>query len=184
MLTQNYIKKLVHYCPDTGVFTRLLKSGNGYRNGAINNKPSTHGYLRISINNRQITEHRLAFLYMNGYFPENDVDHIDGVKTNNKWSNLREVSPSCNLQNTAIFSSNTSGFPGVHLTSTKKQWEASITIKGNSVYIGRFTDVMEAALARMTCELNHPGWTCDMRNSLMKAIRDNGFPNLLPRYKK
>lgn len=100
MITQPTLKQILHYNPETGIFTRntyLDKRGRlcGHRKlGCIG-----HGYLIITIKRKHYRAHRLAWLYMTGNFPEKHIDHIDGIRINNSWNNLREVTIAENNQN-------------------------------------------------------------------------------------
>lgn len=99
MITQEYLKDILEYDPLTGVFlwkkkiAKCIKIGN--RAGFINGK----GYERISINRTQHQSHRLAWLYVHGTMPEQQIDHINRIKTDNRIANLRDVSPSTNQEN-------------------------------------------------------------------------------------
>jgi hypothetical protein len=92
MLDQATLKEWVHYDPETGVFTRLKV--NTVRWQCLVGQPVTnrrHGYIRVYIGRREYPAHRLAWLYMTGAWPKVQLDHINRVKTDNRWSNLREA---------------------------------------------------------------------------------------------
>ena len=107
---------------------------------------------------------------MNGYFPENEIDHKDGDGRNNKWDNLREVSIVCNAQNCKIRSTNKSGFPGVSYSKYKKKWIAQATLNGKNKNLGLYANKIDAALARLTWELNCDQWRCNHRSELVRKI--------------
>ncbi len=88
------LRELLHYDPETGVFTR--SSGK-----LVDVRPTAYGYLRIRVDGSARHAQRLAVLYMTGALPEKgfEVDHINGVRTDNRWVNLRLVSVSVNQQN-------------------------------------------------------------------------------------
>jgi len=96
--------------------------------------------------------HRLAWLYVYGYLPENDIDHIDRIKGNNRIENLREVSKVCNLRNTGNIRSNTSGVKGVSFINKKHKWQAQIMINRTSFHLGYFTSFTEAVCHRLAAE--------------------------------
>lgn len=154
MLTQEKLKELLHYDPELGVFTNIIDRGRakiGRIAGGLS-KPNS-GYLRIIIiDNIQYFNHSLAFLYMEGYFPENDVDHIDQNKTNNKWTNLREVSRVCNMRNTGNRSTNKSGVKGVCLLQSINRWLSYIAINGKNRNLGKHKDFDEAVCHRLAGE--------------------------------
>jgi hypothetical protein len=89
MIDFELIRKLFDYDPDTGVFKRVgrLKcNGEIIACDFIGNTKSTHGYLQYTVKNKTYDVHRLIFLYMDGEFPDCDIDHIDGNRVNNKWT--------------------------------------------------------------------------------------------------
>ena len=92
MLTQDKLKELITYNPDTGIFIRK----NGARAGTINNR----NYERVSVSGINYLAHRLAFLYMTGEMPDEMVDHINGKTLDNRWCNLRKANKYQNAQNT------------------------------------------------------------------------------------
>ncbi len=137
ILTQERIKELLHYDPDTGIFTRIVRTSNCVKPGSEPGYIDTCGYRTIGINGKFGKAHRLAFLYMTGKLPEADVDHINGDRADNRWSNLRDVSRSINVQNQRMaHSNNKSGLLGVHRHYGK--WQAQIKINGKRIYLGTF----------------------------------------------
>ena len=98
MLTQDYLKELLHYNPITGDFTWNNTRGGSSAKSLAGAKGKL-GYRRISIDTRLYLAHRLAFLYMEGRLPSGNVDHKDGDPSNNSWCNLRECTQAQNVQN-------------------------------------------------------------------------------------
>lgn len=88
-----------HYEPATGVFTRRRICDRRFSVGQQVGDLTSHGYLRFSVRGHRYSAHRLAWLYVNGEWPRLDIDHVNGVKTDNRIVNLRAVSRSVNLQN-------------------------------------------------------------------------------------
>jgi hypothetical protein len=146
MITQETLKEVLHYDPKTGLFTRL-KGGSGPNNfiGAIAGFLDDKGYVQICIKNKYYRAHRLAFLYMIGKFPLLYVDHIDGIKTNNKWNNLREATNSQNLQNQKKANSTnlSTGLLGAHKRKNGLI-TASIMLNGKLKHLGYFKTSEEA----------------------------------------
>lgn len=98
MLTQDRLRELLHYDPDTGVFTNI-KPRHRVKVGDIAGSNSGKGYLQIQIDQKRYSAHRLAWLYTYGRFPEEFIDHINGNPSDNRIVNLREVTQRENLQN-------------------------------------------------------------------------------------
>lgn len=148
MITQEQLKENLIYEPETGMFTRI-STGN------FCETYSAQGYIVIKIKGKLYKAHRLAFLYMTGAMPD-EVDHIDCVKDNNAWNNLREASRQENQQNKYENLNNKSGFKGVHWHIRRKKWYANIRIDGKKVFLGSFYTDVEAYRAYVkAAEENH-----------------------------
>ena len=97
-ITQEYLKLRLHYNKTSGIFTwRPYKYLNLSKVGKPAGTEHHMGYIVIGVGNHVYQAHRLAWLYIHGYWPKQVIDHIDGNKTNNKLSNLRDVSQSVNV---------------------------------------------------------------------------------------
>ena len=112
MITQERLKEVLDYGPETGVFVWLQKRGRRAV-GQIADSPTSYGYTRIHVDGRTYMAHRLAFLYMTGEFPPEEIDHINGVRSDNRWENLRAVSPMINKRNSRMHDRNKTGVVGV-----------------------------------------------------------------------
>ena len=137
MLTHSALLKIVHYDPDSGIFTRLLSAGNtkrGSRTGSL----GTRGYLRITIDKRTYLAHRLAFFYMTGRWPDPEVDHKDDTTDNNKWNNLRECSHQQNTSNRRRRKDCRSNLKGAHRCRGLSRWKSSIMVHGVRHHLGTF----------------------------------------------
>lgn len=146
MITRERLKQLLHYNKDTGVFTRLVSN----RTDRINKEPgalNTKGYVQIRLDGRLYVAHRLAWLYMNGAFPVDQLDHIDGDKTNNALVNLREVTNKQNQENVPLQLNNTSGFRGVSYDKRYKKFRAYVCHNRRNKTIGFFETAIEASIA-------------------------------------
>ena len=137
-LTQERLKKLLYYDPETGLFT--------WRTGSVAGGIGGHGYIQIGLNYKRYLAHRLAFLFMIGEIPE-EVDHINGERTDNRWVNLRTCTTSQNQGNRKISKNNTSGYKGVSLNKRDSVWIACVEYKSKLIYLGGFNCKHEAALA-------------------------------------
>jgi hypothetical protein len=114
--------------------------------GSIN----ARGYWLIKIKRRTYAAHRLAWLYEKGTMPTNCLDHVNGVKTDNSFCNLREATRKQNQENLCIQKNNTSGFRGVTWDASRGKWMAHITHNSKQKTIGRYDTAEEAAKAAQT----------------------------------
>jgi hypothetical protein len=111
-----------------------------------------HGYRRVRIGGKFELVHRVVLAMHLGRWPTGEVDHINGIRDDNRIENLREVTRSENLRNKAIYRSNKSGRVGVHWHKQHRKWCATIGINGRSKTLGVFSDLSDAILAREAAE--------------------------------
>lgn len=135
MITQEYLKEILDYNPDTGIFTNKVTRNSRAVKGANLNPNNENGYGRVAINGERYYLHRLAWFYEYGTWPKNQIDHINGISTDNRINNLREVSSQQNSFNRTPLNY-TSKYKGVCKENSK--WKAQIKINGFSKTIGRF----------------------------------------------
>lgn len=162
MLTQNELKQQLHYDPETGVFTRLVsnspKAVVGEMAGyiSVNYKdPQANKYIRINVFAKKYGAHRLAWLYMTGSFPKNHIDHINHDGTDNRWINLRDVTPNENFRNQRMPCNNKSGLVGVRWDKNANSWKSTIDIRRTKTHLGYFKSIFDAACARKNAEIKH-----------------------------
>ena len=147
-LSQSRLKELLDYDPETGIFTWRITRGRYARTGGMAGSPNGRGYLRITIDRRKFFAHRLAFLYMIGSFPPADADHINGVRDDNRWDNLREATRTDNVRNLGgARSDNTFGFLGVSWDKNKLKWQARIVVVKKHIHLGYYSSGEEAHAA-------------------------------------
>lgn len=150
------IKELLRYDPITGAFAWLVDRRGamaGDRAGTKN--PS--GYLEISIKGTKYRAHRLAWLFMTGQQPPECLDHINGIKDDNRWSNLREATVSQNVINSKVSTRNKVGLKGVSLVPSQNDiWCARIRHEGKLIYLGCFStpELAHAAYCEAACRLH------------------------------
>lgn len=145
-LTQERLKELLTYSPETGLFYWLEKRGRRQTERPAGTK-TTLGYNGIRVDGVTYGAHRLAILYMTGALPERDVDHIDGDVTNDRFANIRECTHAQNLKNMKMHVDNSSGFKGVYTATKGRSWFAQIFSDGTLHYLGSFSTKEEAAAA-------------------------------------
>lgn len=166
-ITQERLKELLCYCPETGVFTWLKTSSTRVKPGMVAGSV-LRGYVRIDIGGKRYPAHRLAWMYVYGRFPDTQIDHINGIKGDNRIANLRPATNAENQQNVGLKRNNTSGIIGVHMDprGRKKQWVASIKVNGRTKTLGYFSSAEEAIAARQSAEKQyHP-----FRNAARAAL--------------
>lgn len=146
MITSEILKEIVDYDPGTGIFKRKIKSSN-QKAGVVLGTKNSGGYLIAMIGGKRHSLHRLAWLYFYGRMPNGDIDHINGVRDDNRIDNLRECSRSKNCMNKKINSNNVSGVKGVGWHAQSGKWRARIMTGYKSVFLGRFDSVEEAEKA-------------------------------------
>lgn len=143
-LTQEYLKSIISYNPDTGVIKKIrCRRGDwvGKPAGTILKK----GYRSVSINNKRYLAHHLAWLYMTGDWPV-QVDHRNAIKDDNRWANLRLATCSENMHNQGKRRHNKSGYKGVCWHRGARKWVAQIKVDWKIKYLGLY-DTPQAAHA-------------------------------------
>lgn len=145
-ITEKELKRILHYCPETGVFTWLVNTGIKHLKGRVAGAGTTK-YRVLSIYNTRYMAHRLAFVYMTGEYPL-EVDHVNHNKHDNRWSNLRSVTTKENHRNNDLNRNNTSGITGVVWHKVRKKWTASVRFDGKRKHLGIFSKKSDAIKAR------------------------------------
>ena len=158
-LTQERLQELLSYDPETGIFTNL-KSRGRVKIGAVAGSKNPNGYIYIAIDSKKYRAHRLAWLYVHGNFPANQIDHINEVKDDNRIVNLRLATNLENHQNqSSPRTNNTSGYLGVIWDKFSGKWRARIKVNGKQKHLGCFDTGEEASEAYVTAKRElHPFW--------------------------
>jgi hypothetical protein len=158
MLTQQALKELLTYEPDTGLFRYNYMTFYRTEPNKIAGFINALGYVIIAIDGVDYKAHRLAFLYMENKLSLDDVDHINRIRHDNKWKNLREVDRVLNAHNTGHYITNTSGVKGVCFDKKKKLYTAQINFS-NKIYKKRFKLLADAVnwLYAKRCEFMPEG---------------------------
>lgn len=119
------------------------------------NTPDQKGYLRGKLFNVKLRAHQVAFALANGHWPEDQVDHENGVRSDNKPVNLRDASNLENSRNRKISSKNTTGHAGVHVNRKDGLYWATIRAGGKQILLGRFKELSDAVEARSNAARAH-----------------------------
>lgn len=153
MKSDDELKRKLHYDPATGVFTYKISPHGRIKAGSVAGFKHKSGYIYIG----RYKAHRLAWFFYYGAWPEKDIDHINGIKTDNRIANLRETDDAHNCRNKKHITNHTlSAFRGVtyHKTErSKPKWRVRITDnEGKRISIGLFDSLDEAIAARILAE--------------------------------
>lgn len=155
-LTAQRLRELLDYNADTGIFTsRRLCRPVGYLVPPKN-------YQRIVVDGQQWLAHRLAWLYVHGEWPADQIDHINGVRTDNRIANLRVVSARANMQNIRAPKANnrSSGLLGATWSARAQKWHAQINLDNKNINLGNYATAQEAHAAYLAAKRRlHEGCT-------------------------
>lgn len=174
--SQEELKRVLHYDPDIGDFIWKERSGPKARPGKLGELAGgidKDGYRIIVVFNQRVKAHRLAFYYMDGYIPEYEVDHINGIRDDNRWCNLREVSRSCNARNSVLSKNNTSGVVGISFYSNR--WYAYINDNKKHIRLGSFKNKDDAVRARLKAEIKYKYSNCQTTSTAYLYLKDKGL---------
>lgn len=153
-LTLSRVRDLLHYDPETGeVFSRSLGRRVGY-----DIEGGRYRRVRVPGSRTAYYEHRLIWFWMTGTWPE-EVDHINGDRCDNRWSNLREASRGQNACNRSKQRNNSTGYKNVIRVNNcpNKPYRAYIRLCGRSIHLGYFSTPEEANEAYWAAAQKHFG---------------------------
>lgn len=146
--------ELFAYETGTGYLIRKKDCGSRYKAGEIAGTLHPEGYVRISVNGRLYLSHRLIFLMHFGRWPH-QIDHINGIRDDNRWLNLRDVSSQDNSKNKKRQIDNKSGTCGVCWHKNNKKWQVHISVNGQHKHLGHFENKEDAIALRKAAEIKH-----------------------------
>lgn len=167
------IRKLLRYEPETGKLYWLIRSPDTFDDGLCSrehkcamwnakfaeketfNFPNRGHYLQGTLLNKTYKTHRVIWAIYHGAWPIGPLDHINGVRDDNRIGNLREVTQAENNRNMRMPSCNTSGYIGIHLHETGRYWRARISVRGNQKHLGYFPSFEDAFAARKAAEAEY-----------------------------
>ena len=152
MITQERLKELLDYNPDTGVFIWINSYSQHVKDGDVAGTITKNGYRVITLDGKIYRAARLAWLYINGEWPL-ECDHEDRNRQNDKFYNLRNLTKSENMKNKNQYKSNKSGVTGVGWFKSQKRFRANISTEGKRIALGSFKDLFSAVCARKAAEI-------------------------------
>lgn len=168
LITAVELRELLHYQPETGVFTRLVAHGR-YKVGDVAGSLHHTGYIRVKVLDREYKAHRLAWLYVTGAWPAVEVDHDNRIRADNRWTNLRLATRLENSRNRPKHKNNKSGFKGVCWVPRSSRWRAQCRIMGKRHHLGNYVEKQDAIDAYQAfAKLHHGEFYSD------RAISDGG----------
>lgn len=173
-ITQKELKELVVYDPETGLlfwkprelkwFTNEGKRSQEDIQKQWNNRyaweqafaiKQENGYLIGGLFKQNFYTHRVIWFYMTGEWPKHDIDHINGIRNDNRWSNLREATRSENLKNQKKRFDNKTGQTGVHFRKNKNDYIAFIHANGKRIHLCVTSSFDEACRVRKQAEIDY-----------------------------
>lgn len=156
------LKKGFTYDPQSGVFTHNIKKSFPVA-GVVAGCKSPIGYTVINVSKKIYLAHRLAWLYVYGQWPKHCIDHINGNRSDNRISNLRDIPKAQNHQNLkGPTKANNARALGVHFSNKRKRFIAQIAIDKKRVYLGSYLSKEEAAQAYLLAKQKiHPSFSSE-----------------------
>lgn len=167
MITQEYVKEVLDYNTATGIFVWKKRDithfktkraftnwNNRYAGEVAGTKKPDSGYVIISINKQMFRAHRLAWLYVYGENPKNQIDHINGVRDDNRLENLRDTQQGENHKNKRLLCSNKTGYHGITIHKNGRYrvhaWKQNV-----QQHLGYYKNIEDAVDARKKFELEN-----------------------------
>jgi hypothetical protein len=155
-LTQDRLRELLDYDPDTGIFTWMVnRRGGKAAVGVVAGSRNTDNYVSITVDGEEYLAHRLAFLYMTGAFPPKQVDHINTAKSDNRWCNLRACTSKEQMDNPITKAKHKAAMAKMNSSPEHKALLASITSSGGKTQGA--ANVASGHMSGMRASLNAPG---------------------------
>lgn len=147
MLTQARLQQLLYYNRLTGVFTWRVANSNRAQAGGVAGAPHNQGYITIGVDGTRYLAHRLAWFYVHGVWPTEELDHEDTNKQHNWVSNLRLATSKDNKGNLSVNILNTSGYKGVSFDKRRGAWRSYIKKSRKQKFLGYFKTPQDAHAA-------------------------------------
>lgn len=167
-VTSEILNDLLRYESETGLLfwkrrgigyfqSKNPQHGHAVWNAKYANQPAftsigSDGYYRGGVFKRKLLAHRVIWTMVHGDWPKDQIDHINGVRSDNRLINLRSVSRLENMKNQKLPSDNKSGCPGVTWFAQTRRWQVQITVEGRVHNLGYFKDLSDAIEKRKLAE--------------------------------
>lgn len=145
MIEAAELSDFISYDRESGLLVCVKRFGRKFKPGDVINSLHNKGYIAFYFKGEYVLGHRVAWAIENGEWPDDEIDHRDGDRSNNKYENLRKATHAENMQNKAIQINNKSGIPGVWFERRTGRWRAEIQAGGRKISVGRFATKERAA---------------------------------------
>ena len=145
-LTAERLRALMHYNPETGEFSRRMHLSNRSRASSVVGNKHSSGYIIICVDGSPRRAHRLAWLYVYGEWPKEQIDHINGIRDDNRIANLRDISHIENKKHRAV-AVKPGRLLGAGFHKMTGRWTSQMTVNYKKIHLGYFKTEMEAHLA-------------------------------------
>ncbi|MBT2326742.1 HNH endonuclease [Variovorax paradoxus] len=153
-ITAERVRELFDYEADTGLFRHRTDCNSQVEVGEVaGGKDSEEGYWRLRVDGLTVLAHRVAWLWVTGEWPDDRIDHKNGVRHDNRFSNLRACSALENARNVKVRANSSTGVAGVTWESKYCRWKAHIKVSGKCITLGRFKALLDAVSARRGAEI-------------------------------
>ena len=150
-ISEETVRRHLSYDPDTGEIISLT-TRNSVRAGDVCGCIEPSGYIRIGLCGERILAHRLAWFLHFGEWPDQQIDHRNRIRSDNRLVNLRDVNAEANAHNSSVRKNCTSGVTGVRWRPHLRQWQATLSRRGRRASLGHFKTIEQATAARKQAE--------------------------------
>lgn len=150
--TYSNLSSVFDYNSKTGIIRWKVSNGKSVKEGDEAGYIRYDGYRNISYKYKNIPAHHIAWLFITGNFPEKHIDHINGNRSDNRETNLREVTFKENHKNKKLPENNKSGVIGVSMYMKSLKWQSQIRVNGKQIHLGYYEDFEEAVKVRLEAE--------------------------------
>lgn len=148
-LSPAFLRELLIYQPETGQLHNAVRRGRAQK-GQLVTLHTSDGYLRVTVLRRTLLAHRVAWAMHYGEWPKGELDHVNGVRDDNRIDNLREATSQENSMNRGKYRNNTSGYKGVTWDASRSKWLVAVSKGGKREHVGRYDDLEVAVCAYKT----------------------------------